>query len=104
VVPTAFASLSTFLQLILLIPQARAENCTSDWASPNPDQLYNEGMVWQRSLPLGCYAGCVKITVTLQVERYNDRGTLDLYCSNTEEIQYGDPDAVFSSPKLGWIG
>jgi hypothetical protein len=98
------ACIFAFLQLILLIPQAKAENCSSDWVSPNPDQLYTGAAIWQQTLPPGCYAGCVKITVVLKVERYNDRGTLDLYCSNTEEIQYGDPDAVFSSPKLGWIG
>lgn len=92
------------LQLILYAAQSNAQSCASNWISPDPNHVYSGSMIWQHTLPPGCSAGCVKVTVTLQVERYNDRGTLDLYCSNTNVFQYGDPDAVFFAPKLGWVG
>lgn len=99
-----FASVFIFLLLILFCPQTHAENCVSNWVSPNPDEIINSSIVWQQSLPAGCFGGCAKIRVTLQVINYNDAGALDLYCSNTNKIIVGDPTAVFNAPKPGWIG
>ena len=82
----------------------RAESCVSTWTSPDPNQTYGASRKWQQSMPSGCHAACAKVSVTLQVHNYNDAGTLDLYCSNTNKIDYGDPYSVFTAPKLGWIG
>lgn len=81
-----------------------AASCTSTWTSPQPNHIYNGSGGWQQSLPLGCYAACAKLSITLQVHYYNDAGTLDLYCSNTGEVDYGDPYSALTAPKLGWIG
>ena len=82
----------------------RAESCSSTWTSPDPNRIYSGTLIWQQSLPAGCHAGCAKVSVTLQVHSYNDAGTLDLYCSNTSNIDYGDPYTATTAPKLGWIG
>jgi hypothetical protein len=81
-----------------------AESCVSTWTSPDPNQTYAASRTWLQSMPSGCYAACAKVSITLQVHNYNDAGTLDLYCSNTNEIDYGDPYSVFTAPKLGWVG
>lgn len=53
-------------------------------------------------MPLSCEAACAKITVTLQVLNYNDVGQLNLYCSNTDSFDYGDP--LSADKNNGWIG
>jgi hypothetical protein len=97
-----------FMGLFLLLagpkPVLRAETCVSTWTSPDPEQIYSGVRIWQQSIPPGCHAACVKVSVTLQVHNYNDAGTLDLYCSNTDQIKYGDPYSVYDAPELGWIG
>lgn len=96
--------ITVVLLLCISVFRINAENCISSWVSPDPDQVHNSVMTWQQSLPVGCSGGCAKIRVTLQVINYNDAGALDLYSSNTDEIDYGDPTGVFNAPKLGWIG
>jgi hypothetical protein len=97
-------SIFSFLHLCGLNSGLRAEGCVSTWTSPDPDQIYLGTRIWQQSLPSDCHAACAKVTITLQVHNYNDAGTLDLYCSNTSTIEYGDPYSAVTAPKLGWIG
>ena len=90
------------IHLTLMNSILKAENCISSWNSPDPDQVYSGSRIWQQSIPLSCQSACAKITVTLQVLNYNDVGTLDLYFSNTDSFDYGEP--TLTGRKIGWVG
>ena len=94
--------LCLIIQLTFTNATLRAESCFHTWISPNPNHIYAGSGMWQQSLPMPCQSVCARITVTLEVLNYNDVGALDLYFSNTNSFDYGDPTVI--RKKMGWAG
>lgn len=80
-------------------PTTPSINCAID--SKTID-TYSVGFYsWNHSILSGCAASSAEIELNIKVWTFNDYGTLDLFCSNSNTFDYGS--ATTASKKTGFI-